>query len=121
QKYLHTSPLDNPEPFGFADGISQPLLDWHRNLEVNRKEQLEFSNLLALGEVVLGYPNEYGLCTGRPLLNPAADARATILLPAEDVPGRRDLGRNGTYLVLRELQQDVRGFWQYIDQQAQGV
>ena len=38
-----------------------------------RKEQLEFSNLLALGEVVLGYPNEYGLCTDRPLLNPAAD------------------------------------------------
>ena len=121
QKQLHTSPLDNPEPFGFADGISQPLLDWHRDLAVNRKEQVEFSNLLALGEVVLGYPNEYGLCTDRPLLNPAADSLARILLPAEDVPGRRDLGRNGTYLVLRELQQDVRGFWQYIDRQAQGV
>jgi deferrochelatase/peroxidase EfeB len=121
QKSLHTSPLDATEPFGFADGLSQPRLDWHRDLAVNRKELVEFDNLLALGEVVLGYPNEYGLYTQRPLLNPAADPRAAILLPAEDVPGRRDLGRNGSYLVLRQFHQDVRGFWQYIDRQAGGV
>ena len=34
---------------------------------------------------------------------------ALDLPPAEDVADRRDLGRNGTYLVFRQLHQDVRG------------
>ena len=29
-----------------------------------------------------------------------------------------DLGRNGTYLVLRDLRQDVRGFWEFLERQA---
>jgi deferrochelatase/peroxidase EfeB len=41
-----------------------------------------------------------------------------MLAGAEDARGMRDLGRNGTYLVLRQLQQDVQGFWKFIDQQA---
>jgi deferrochelatase/peroxidase EfeB len=111
---------DSTEPFGFVDGISQPTLDWERELPVKRPDQLEFSNVLALGEVLLGYPNEYGLYTDRPLLNAAANARAATLPVAEDVPGRRDLGRNGSYLVLREMDQDVRGFWQFVDRRAAG-
>ena len=31
---------------------------------------------------------------------------------------RADLGRNGTYLVLRDLSQDVSGFWRFLDQQS---
>ena len=31
---------------------------------------------------------------------------------------RRDLGRNGSYLVFRQLDQDVPGFWRYVDEQA---
>jgi deferrochelatase/peroxidase EfeB len=120
-KHLSSFRQGETEPFGFADGISQPTLDWKRELAVKRPDQLEYGNLLALGEVLLGYPNEYGLYTDRPLLNPMADRRAMTLPEAEDVPGRRDLGRNGSYLVLRELDQDVRGFWQFIDRQAGGV
>jgi len=37
-----------------------------------------------------------------------------MLLPAEDSPQKRDLGRNGTYLVMRQLRQDVRAFWQFV-------
>ena len=33
--------------------------------------------------------------------------------------GKRDFGRNGTYLVFRDLAQDVAAFWRYVDQQAQ--
>ena len=91
------------EPFGFADGISQPRSTGSASSTSNGTEQLEFGNLLALGEVLLGYPNEYGLYTDRPLLDPAGDPRPPILPPAEDVPDRRDLGRNGSYLVLRQL------------------
>ncbi|MBI5041530.1 MAG: peroxidase, partial [Gammaproteobacteria bacterium] len=76
------------------------------------------SNVVALGEFVLGYHNEYGKITDRPLLEP--DAACADLLPALDAPEKKDLGRNGTYLVLRQLEQDVRGFWQFVHQQAGG-
>ena len=109
--------MGGAEPFGFADGVSQPMLDWRRTLPGD-KERMDYTNLVALGEVLLGYPNEYGRYTGRPLLDPMREPRAVDLLPAEEVADRRDLGRNGTYLVLRQLGQDVRGFWQFLDAQA---
>ena len=113
---LLTSNLENIEPFGFADGISQPTLDWERRRSV-QGDQLAYSNLVALGEFLLGYPNEYGKYTDRPLLD-STQPSSTLLSFAEDVTHRRDLGRNGTYLVLRQLQQDVRGFWRFLDKQA---
>jgi len=115
---LTTSDLDGIEPFGFTDGISQPLVDWQRTRAAKDAERSEYSNLSCLGEYLLGYPNEYGGYTDRPLLDPA---RAGTRLPrAEDAPDRADLGRNGSYLVMRQLRQDVRGFWQFVDRQAGG-
>jgi deferrochelatase/peroxidase EfeB len=116
---LSTSDMGGVEPFGFRDGISQPKVDWARERQGTPDAQTDYGNLVALGEFVLGYPNEYGQYTDRPLLDPAADPQAS-LPPAPDLPGMRDLGRNGTYLVLRDLRQDVRGFWQYLDKQADG-
>jgi deferrochelatase/peroxidase EfeB len=113
---LKTSNLDGTEPFGFKDGISQPVLDWNRERRVEG-DQLAYGNLLALGEFLLGYPNEYGKYTERPLVDGPDDPRGK-LLPAEDAPGRKDLGRNGTYLVFRELRQDVQGFWRFLDREA---
>ncbi len=116
---LPSSELQGIEPFGFVDGISQPELDWGRQRAALDAEQLTYSNLSCLGEYLLGYPNEYGGYTERPLLDPQHDARA--LLPrAEDAPEQADLGRNGSYLVMRQLGQDVHGFWQSLDHQADG-
>jgi Dyp-type peroxidase family len=82
---LGTSDLDGFEPFGWRDGVSQPLVE---GLGKTGPENLT----VKAGEFVLGYPNEYGLLTGHP-----------------------PLGRNGSYLVFRQLAQDVRGFWRYLD------
>ena len=112
---LGTSNLDGVEPFGFSDGISQPQIDWDEQLE-RPCTQLEYTNVVALGEFLLGYPNEYGKRTDRPLLEP--DSATTGLLTAEDAPAKKDLARNGTYLVIRQLEQDVRGFWKFLYEQA---
>ena len=126
---LPCSDLRDTEPFGFKDGLSQPLPDWEHSRPAYDAEQLAYSNLACLGEFLLGYPNEYGGYTDRPLLAPQRDAigllpydrDAAALLPrAEDAPGQLDLGRNGSYLVLRQLRQDVHGFWQWLDSTAGG-
>jgi deferrochelatase/peroxidase EfeB len=114
---LGTSNLDGDEPFGFADGISQPEIDWEQQLE-RPYTQLGYTNVVALGEFLLGYGNEYGKITDRPLLEP--DAATAGLLNAEDAPAKKDLARNGTYLVMRQLEQDVRGLWRFVYEQAGG-
>ena len=60
------------EPFGFTDGISQPELDWRQERRTGVTE-LTYGNRVALGEFLLGYRNEYGNFTDRPLLDPATD------------------------------------------------
>ena len=115
--WLESENLDGIEPFGFSDGSSQPQIDWAQQRQPTGI-QFEYSNVVALGEFVLGYRNEYGKITDRPLIEP--DAASADLLPALDAPEKRDLGRNGTYLVMRQLEQDVRGFWQFVHQQANG-
>lgn len=115
--WLQTGSLDGVEPFGFADGISQPQVDWSQQHEV-AQSRIDYSNVVALGEFLLGYRNEYDKYTDRPLLD--ADATTAGLLAAEDAPEKKDLGRNGTYLVMRQLRQDVRRFWQFVGGQAGG-
>ncbi len=110
---LPTSDMGSKEPFGFKDGVSQPRIDWEGRRTPNSSDDLEYGNLISVGEFVLGYRNEYGLYTERPVL-----AESGALPDAEDRHGSRDLGRNGSYLVLRELHQDVRGFWRFVAEQA---
>ena len=94
-----TRPNDGFEPFGFRDGISEPKIDWQDARPPAKHGREDFSNLISPGELVLGYRNEY-------------DERA-------DLP-EADLGRNGSYLVMRQLAQDVPGFWNYLDKATGG-
>jgi len=114
---LDTSDLGGFEQFGFMDGVSQPQPDWDLARNVVG-DKVTYENVVALGEFLLGYKNEYGKYTERPVL--AADAASAALADAQDAPGKKDLGRNGTYLVMRSLRQDVRGFWRYVQSQAGG-
>jgi Dyp-type peroxidase family len=81
---------DQREHFGFADGLSQPFLPGLNN------EPRPGEDRIAAGEILLGYPNAYGQ------------------LPITPIWDDFDLGRNGSYLVFRKLQQDVAGFWSWV-------
>lgn len=118
---LTTSDLGGREHFGFIDGVSQPQVDWSgtRTVTVNG-DQLAYGNVVCLGEFLLGYPNEYHRYTDRPLLD-GDDVSAKDLPEAEDQPGIKDLGRNGTYVVIRQLRQNVRAFWQYVDEATRSL
>jgi Dyp-type peroxidase family len=111
QAKLDTSDLGVVEPFGFRDGISQPLVEGFPGTTGAGTDQVK------CGEFVLGYPNEYGLYTDRPLLDVSADP-GRVLPRDPSGSGRADLGRNGTFLVFRQLEQDVAGFWQFVDRRS---
>jgi deferrochelatase/peroxidase EfeB len=114
---LPTSDMGDVEPFGFSDGISQPKFDWDRPRTPGMTADRDYTNLLALGELLLGYRNEYGLLTERPLLD-AGEKNADMLPIASHPPDSRDLGLNGSYLVYRQLAQDVRGLWRWVAGEA---
>jgi Dyp-type peroxidase family len=80
---------DEKEHFGFRDGISQPSI---RDPKAGPWRRTSFDPPVAPGEFVLGYEDEGGTTPPAP-------------------PG---LGFNGSYMVVRKLEQDVRGFSDFL-------
>lgn len=83
---------DGREPFGFRDGLSQPAI---RDRNAGPYRYGKHNPEVEPGEFVLGYADESGSePTAHPLL------------------------RNGSYMVVRRLEQDVAGFWDWIAEEA---
>lgn len=99
------------EHFGFRDGISQPKID-------GLGSDVGELHRVPPGEVMLGYTNGRDELTAGPLVDPIEDPLG-LLSPARGE--QRDFGRNGSYLVFRQLAQDVHGFWSWAERSAGSV
>jgi hypothetical protein len=100
---LETARLPGPDLFRCADGSTPPMLVGHRGSSSSPEPA-------APGELLLGYPNRHGRYAARPLVPAALDPMARLSLDREG-SAKHDLGRNGCYLVLRQLRQNL-GAWQ---------
>ena len=107
---LNGKPLPNDrEHFGFRDGISQPVV------KGSNADPAGNNNDINPGEFVLGYKNEYDIYPDAPLLK-VSQGKTEIL--RNNDRGDKDIGRNGTYFVLRQLEQNVNGYWSFIKKQT---
>ena len=103
QKFDTHFSKDRKEHFGFRDGIAQPAVEGVLKEDPRTEVEPKIpSNMIKTGEFLLGYPNQYEKFPSSPTV------------PNRHSGEMLDFGRNGSYLVFRQLQQDVPGFWKYI-------
>jgi deferrochelatase/peroxidase EfeB len=105
------------EAFGFADGVSQPIIKGTRRW-LTDEDQI---HSVEPGEFLLGYPANRGYLPLTPTVPAEADPSNLLTVPdpahgawpvfeRSGANSDRDLGRNGSFLVVRQLGQDVAGF-----------
>ena len=85
---LPTTDMGGVEPFGFVDGVSQPTFDWDQVRTPGTKADRTFTNRLALGEILLGYYNEYGFPRRDRRSSTPGEPNADLLVPAAGARGR---------------------------------
>ncbi|WCM27106.1 hypothetical protein NDN01_24515 [Sphingomonas sp. QA11] len=122
-RVVHRLPLDlRPdekgvarEHFGFADGISQPIPFDDEDaivLSTGAPAVRDFWNGVPLGEILFGHTNGHHEKAPGPIVPDDDKARAAGLPPHPLAEGSLDFGLDGSYMVVRELKQDVVAFWQ---------
>jgi Dyp-type peroxidase family len=108
--------LPGHEHFGFKDGISQPGIRGFTEPNANNPDQGDpGQDLIEPGEFVLGYPRQ-----PQPLPQPGQPGYPAPERPPEPDPlsPRPPWLKNGSYLVFRRLQQDVKGFLDFLSETA---
>jgi deferrochelatase/peroxidase EfeB len=112
------------EPFGFADGISQPLIKG----SFRAARDPDPLHLVAPGEFILGYPDDRGNMPPSPHMKCQFDPNQSLPIgngqwdfDAAIECADRDLGRNGSFLVIRQLAQHVDAFQSYCAEAAEDL
>lgn len=122
--------MSRREHFGFRDGISQPVIRGSQRSGTKPAPR----DLIAAGEFLLGYRNDQGFFTPPIAVGAELDVHNSLpTVTATDATRfprygdqsaaaeLRDLGRNGSFMVIRQLDQDVAGFEQAIERHAKAL
>ena len=101
---------ENKEHFGFRDGFAQPVIE-------GAGRAGHTFNTVASGEFILGYKNEYDVFPDSPIIT---ESQGNMNMLAADASGTgyKDIGRNGSYMVLRQMEQDVAAFWTFMNEKT---
>jgi hypothetical protein len=104
------------EHFGFADGLSQPI-PYGESVVPSERDPWHG---VPLGEILLGHNNAHHERAPGPMVedDPAGRGREWGLDATGAPQGFLNLGLNGSYMVVRELRQDVAAFWKSVDDGA---
>lgn len=110
------------EHFGFADGLSQPAPfdDTGAVTLAGAPAPKDRVQGVPLGEFLIGYTNGHHEKAPGPVVPDDEPHRAAAagLPPHPDAEGFFDFGLNGSYMIVRELRQDVAAFWKSMDANA---
>ncbi len=111
------------EHFGFADGISQPIVRGTTRASRGAAPM----HLVAPGEFLFGYRDEHGFYPASPSVSASRDRTGILsqVRRSRQIPGLppppRDFGRNGSFLVVRQFEQHVDIFNDYCRKAAARV
>nr|WP_245432747.1 cytochrome P450 [Mesorhizobium loti] len=109
------------EHFGFVDGVSQPVIKGTRRRRNHNSSPI---HQIAAGEFLFGYRDEHGFYPPSPTTPAEFDSEGRLLAIDADgkpVDGRaatHDFGRNGSFVVIRQLEQHVDRFNDYCREEA---
>lgn len=109
------------EHFGFADGMSQPIPfggPGGDDTVVLSNGHRDFWHGVPLGEIMLGHTNAHAEKSPGPLVPDDILARTSTLKQEGAPEGYYNFGLNGSYMVVRELQQYVARFWKSLEDNA---
>lgn len=115
---------DAKEHFGFRDGIGQPKIEgisklYPKPTPADRQydPSKKTAPFITTGEAVLGYKNQYAQY-GRNAL--VTDQKGDLeVLPIDNAGSKeRSFGQNGSYMIFRQLFQDVYKFWDFLREEA---
>ncbi len=109
------------EHFGFADGVSQPIPYERGIVKLRTGEDAHDGDSIhrvPLGEILMGHVNGHSEVAEGPVLSDTHIGREAGLQPHPRSVGSLDLGRDGSYMVVRELKQYVAQFWQSMERSA---
>jgi Dyp-type peroxidase family len=121
------------EHFGFADGMSQPIPFESLGTDANtggsgvliagKAAARDHWHGVPLGDILLGHNNAHNEKAPGPVVaeDKAGKARASGLTPDGAPVGFFNLGLNGSYMVVRELRQNVAAFWKSLKAAADKI
>jgi Dyp-type peroxidase family len=128
--YAEDSKHKGREHFGYRDGISQPVIRGTERFAKGVPER----DIVEPGEIILGYESNQGFLPPSPLVRAEVDLGGDLPVPSDRELSRfpdfgvdklgampRDFGRNGSFMVIRELEQNVGDFEKFVVKKAREI